>query len=259
MLCRYDEGAAAQASARTSESLAAMGFAPTMVGAGSRPSHTAPQPIGFAAMAPPHGTLAPPPPFQRNIPSTPPATIAADGYAGSSSAYQSHAGNGYGANESPPSAAASQLNLRAAAAEAANSYGYAAQAPADFPRDIFGPPQHSNGIAAHPEPKQAQRGHLQTDQVAPMPKAGDWNKELWASNSDRTVPGGFDWVQQQQQQQNQSSGLRSGQEQQSQQRQPAGFNFEQMPPIPAQHAAAAAPKQKAAPAEEENFLDYVFF
>ncbi len=245
-LCRFDEDAAAKASARTSDSLAAMGVLPSMVGFGSGPPRAAPQPQGFAAMAPPQGMLAPPPPFQRSN---------ANAHAGfSSSAYQSDAGNGYGYGQSPPFAAAARP-------PSGQSHGYAAQAAAGFPSDIFGPIQHSNGIAAHPDPKQAQRGgqfHSES-QAQPMPKAGDWNKELWATNSDRSAPG-FSWIQQQQQQ-NTSSGQQNGQSQ-SQQRQSAGPGFEQMPPIPAQHAAAAT-RQKAAPApapaETSDVTEWVFY
>ncbi len=255
--CRFDETAAAKASARTSDSLAAMGVPPSMVGSGSRPPRAAPQAQGFAAMAPPQGMLAPPPPFQRNAPHQPPPSSNANAHAGSSSsAYQSDAGNGYGYGQSPSFAAASRSPSGPAAGQ---SHGYAAQAAAGFPSDIFGPIQHSNGIAAHPDPKQAQRGGQcqSQSQAQPMPKAGDWNKELWATNSDRSAPG-FSWIQQQQ---NTSSGQQNGQSQ-SQQRQSAGPGFEQMPPIPAQHAAAAT-RQKAAPApapaETGDVTEWLFF
>ena len=258
-ICRFDEGAAARASARTSNSLAAMGVLPSRVGSGSGPPRAAPQAQGFAAMAPPQGTLGPPPPFQRNVPHQPPPSSNANAHAGSSSSvYQSDAGNGYGYGQSPPFAAASRSPSGTAAGQ---SHGYAAQAAAGFPSDIFGPIQHSNGIAAHPDPKQAQRGgqyHSET-QAQPMPKAGDWNKELWATNSDRSAPG-FSWIQQQQQQ-NTSSGQQNGQSQ-SQQRQSAGPGFEQMPPIPAQYAAAAT-RQKAAlapaSAETSDVTQWVFY
>lgn len=266
---RFDEGAAARAAARTSDSLAAMGVLPSRVGSGSGLPRAAPQPQGFAAMAPPQGTLGPPPPFHRNAPRQPPPSSNANAHTGfSSSAYQSDAGNGYGYGQSPPFAAASRPpsgQSHGYAAQAATmppsgqSHGYAAQAAADFPSDIFGPIQHSNGIAAHPDPKQAQRGsqfHSES-QAQAMPKAGDWNKELWATNSDRSAPG-FSWIQQQQ---NAGSGQQNGQSQ-SQQRQSAGPGFEQMPPIPAQHAAAAT-RQKAAPAsapaEPSNLSEWVFF
>ncbi len=280
-LCRFDEGAAARAAARaaaaTSDSLAAMGVPPSRVGSGLGPPGAAPQPQGFAAMAPPQGTLGPPPPFhQRNAPRQAPPSSTANAHAGfSSSAYQSDVGNGYGYGQSPPSAAASRppsgqshgyAALAASRPSSGQSHGYAAQAAAqaaaDFPSDIFGSIQHSNGIAAHPDPKQAQRGsqfHSES-QAQPMPKAGDWNKELWATDSDRSAPG-YSWIQQQQQQQNISSGQQNGQSQ-SQQRQSAGPGFEQMPPIPAQHAAAAT-RQKAAsapaPAETSDVNQWVFF
>ncbi len=269
-LCRFDEGAAARAAARTSDSLAAMGVLPSMVGSGSGPPRAASQPQGFAAMAPAQGMLGPPPPFQqRNAPRQPPPSSNANAHAGfSSSAYQSDVGNGYGYGQSPPFAAASRPpsgQSHGYAAQAASrppsgqSHGYAAQAAAqaaaDFPSDIFGPIQHSNGIAAHPDPKQAQRGaQFHSDsQAQAMPKAGDWNKELWATNSDRSAPG-YSWIQQQQQQQTGQS--------QSQQRQSAGPGYEQMPPIPAQHAAAAT-RQKAAsapaPAGASDLSEWVFF
>ena len=277
MLCRFDEGAAARAASRaaaaTSNSLAVMGVPPSRVGSGSGPPRAAPQPQGFAAMAPPQGMLGTPTPFQqRTAPRQPPPSSSANANAGfSSSAYQSDAGNGYGYTQSPAFAAASgppSGQSHGYAAQAASrpfsgqSHGYAAQAAADFPSDIFGPIQHSNGIAAHPDPKQAQRGsQFHSDsQAQSMPKAGDWNKELWATNSDRSAPG-YSWIQQQQQQQNISSGQQTGQSQ-SQQRQSAGPGFEQMPPIPAQHAAAAT-RQKAAsapaPAETSDLSQWVFF
>ncbi|KAA6421076.1 MAG: hypothetical protein FRX49_08987 [Trebouxia sp. A1-2] len=251
---RFDEDAAAKAAARTSDSLAAMGVPPSTVGSGSQPPHAAPQPQGFAAMAPPQGMLGPPPPFQRNAPRQPPPSSNANAHAGfSSSAYQSDAGNGYGYGQSPPFAAASRP-------PSGQSNGYAAQAAAGFPSGIFGPIQHSNGIAAHPDPKQAQRGgHFHSEsQAQPMPKAGDWNKELWATNSDRSAPG-FSWIQQQQQ--NTSSGQQNGQSQ-SQQRQSAVPGFEHMPPIPAQHAAAATRQKSApapAPAETSDVTEWVFY
>ncbi|DBA84516.1 hypothetical protein WJX77_012125 [Trebouxia sp. C0004] len=256
---RFDEAAAARASARTSDSLAAMGVPPSMVVSGSGPIRAAPQAQGFAAMAPPLGMLGPPPPFQRNALRQPPLSSNANAHAGSSSsADQSDAGNGYGYGQSPPFAAAARSPSGPAAEQ---SHRYAAQAAADFPSDIFGPIQHGNGIAAHPDPKQAQRGgqfHSES-QAQPMPKAGDWNKELWATNSDRSAPG-FSWIQQQQQQ-NTSSGQQNGQSQ-SQQRHSAGPGFEQMPPIPAQHAAAAT-RQKAAPApapaQSGDVTEWVFF
>lgn len=278
MLCRFDEGAAARAASRaaaaTSNSLAVMGVPPSRVGSGSGPPRAAPQPQGFAAMAPPQGMLGPPPPFQqRSAPRQPPSSSSANAHAGlSSSAYQSDAGNGYGYEQSPPFAAASRppsgkshgyAAQAASRAPSGQSHGYAAQAAADFPSDIFGLIQHSNGIAAHPDPNQAQRGSQfhSDNQPQSMPKAGDWNKELWATNSDRSNPG-FSWVQQQQQQQqNISSGQQNGQSQ-SQQSQSAGPGFEQIPPIPAQHAAAAS-RQKAAsapaPAGASDLSQWVFF
>lgn len=253
-LCRFDEGGSARAAAVISDPLAAMGVPPSRVGPGSGPPRAAPQPQGFAAMAPPQGMLGPPPPFQRNGPRQPPPS--SNAHAGfPSSAHQSDVGNCYG--QSPPFAAAS-------GPPSGQSHGYAAQAAAAFPSDIFGPIQHSNGIAAHPDPKQAQRGgqfHSES-QAQAMPKAGDWNKELWATNADRSNPR-FSWIQQQQQQQqNISSGQQNGQSQ-SQQRQSAGPGFEQMPPIPAQHAAAAATRQKAAsapaPAETSDLSQWVYY
>lgn len=230
--CRHaDDSSAARATARTAESLAAMGVEPSANSFGAAPSrltppqqglwpgpsHTAPQQQGFAAFAPVQGNLNPPPPFNRVIGRQPRAGTTANGVEDSSS-HQSGAGPAYGRQPAAGNAA-----FRAGAAgQAMNAF--------DVPTNLLGSSQ--NGVTAHPAAKQTQRGqtHPQNQVNSVLP---DWCQELWDKKPDRNTPG-FDWVQQQ----NASSGQANGQ---LQHRRPT---YEQMQSIPAQHAA---PKQKPAP------------